>query len=114
MRDKPVAGDELQKAKNQEQSSFVFGQDSIFSEALMLGTYQMLGDYRMVDRYLSGIDKVTPADIQRVAREYLVDSNRTLGVLVPTGVLPHRGGGAAGHGPISHATGAFVSGEASR
>jgi zinc protease len=105
LRDKPVGKEELQKAKNGEQASFVFGQDSIFNEALMLGTYQMLGDYRMVDKYLSGIDKVRPADIQRVVKKYLVQTNCTLGVLVPTGMLPHKAGGAMSHGPISHAPG---------
>jgi zinc protease len=103
LRDKPISGEELQKAKNLEEASFVFGQDSIFREAMLLGLYQMLGDYRMVDEYLKGIDKVTAPDVQRVAKEYLVDSNRTLGVLVPTGVLPHQGGGAVAKGAVRHA-----------
>jgi len=41
--------------------------------------------------------------VQRVAKQYLVDSNRTVGVLVPTGLLPHEGGGPAG-GAVSHAS----------
>ena len=59
LRDTPPGAEELQKAKNGEQASFVFGQDSILNEAMMIGTYQLLGDYRMVDKYLAGIDKVT-------------------------------------------------------
>jgi zinc protease len=100
--EKPVGSEELQKAKNSEQASFVYGQDSVFNEAMMLGTYQLLGDYRMLDQYLARIDKVTAEDVRRVARQYLVDSNRTVGVLVPTGVAAHRHGGAS-HGPVSHA-----------
>jgi zinc protease len=103
LRDHPPGAEELQKTKNQEQASFVFGQDSILDEAMMLGSYQLLGDYRTVDKYLAGIDKVTPDDIQRVAREYLVDTNRTVGVLVPIGILRRPGGGEMSHGPISHA-----------
>jgi len=61
----PVGADELQKAKNLEQSSFVFAQDSIFEEALQLGVWEMLGDYHLMDRYLTEIDKVTAADVQR-------------------------------------------------
>jgi zinc protease len=102
LREKPAGAEELQKAKNQEQASFVFGQDSIFNEAMMIGTYQLLGDYRMLDKYLAGIDKVTAADVQRVAHKYLIASNRTVGILVPTGVLPHAAGGTA-HGPVRHA-----------
>lgn len=102
LRTTPVGAEELQKAKNLEQATFVYGQDSIFNEAMMLGLYQMLGDYRMLDRYLERIDKVTAADITRVASKYLVDSNRTVGVLVPTGVLPHPAGGPSG-GIVHHA-----------
>jgi zinc protease len=93
MRDAPVGAEELQKAKNLEQAQFVYGQDSVMREAEMLGVYEMLGDYHMVDKYLDGIDKVTTADVQRVAKTYLVATNMTEGVLVPTGVLPHGGEG---------------------
>jgi zinc protease len=96
LRDKPVGAEELQKAKNLEQAQFVFGQDSIFREAMMLGIYEMLGDYHLADKYLAGIDKVTAADVQRVARKYLVATNMTEGVLVPTGVLTHEAGGLRG------------------
>jgi zinc protease len=94
---KTVADDELQKAKNQEQAEFVYGQDSIFREAMLLGQYEMLGNYKLVDQYLDGINKVTAEDIQRVAKQYLVQPNRTVGELVPTGTLPHPGGGPAGN-----------------
>jgi zinc protease len=88
-----VSPGELQKAKNQEEASFVFGQDSIFREAQLLGVYQMLGDYHLVDQYLGQIDRVSAADVRRVIKHYLVKPNRTLGVLVPTGLLPHEAGG---------------------
>ncbi len=109
LREHPPGAEELQKAKNGEQASFVFGQDSIINEAMLIGTYQLLGDYRMVDKYLGGIDKVRAEDVQRVARTYLTDTNRTVGVLVPTGLLPH-GGGEGSHGPVSHATSAALGG----
>ncbi len=93
LRDKPVSAEDLQKSKNLEQAEFVFGEDSIFQQAMLLGVYQMLGDYRMVDQYIPNIDKVTVADVQRVARKYFVKSNRTVGVLIPTGLLPHEAAG---------------------
>lgn len=103
LRDKPVGEQELRKAKNLEQADFVFSQDSIFREAMLIGLYQMLGDYRMVDQYLPNIEKVTPADIQRVAKQYLVENNRTLGILIPTGVLPPgAGGGGRSGGAVHH------------
>lgn len=103
LRDHPVDADELQKAKNLEAAQFVFGQDSVFREAMLLGIYEMLGDYKQVDAYLPGIDKVTAADVQRVARKYLVSENRTTGVLIPTGVLPKGAmGGGLGGGQVRH------------
>jgi len=96
LRDHLVSADELQKAKNLEAAQFVFGQDSVFNQAMWLGIYELLGDYRQVDAYLPGIDKVTAADVQRVVRKYLVGDNRTTGVLIPTGMLPK---GAMGGGP---------------
>jgi zinc protease len=92
-----VRPEELQKAKNLEEAAFVFGQDSILREAELLGVYQMLGDYHLVDQYLPAIDRVTLGDVQRVVKRYLVKSNRTTGLLIPTGLLPHEaGGGPAG------------------
>jgi zinc protease len=101
LREKPVTDAELNKAKNQEQAGFVFGQDSVFEEAMQLGLYQMLGNYRMIDQYIGNIDKVTAADVQRVAGKYLMNKNRTVGVLVPTGMLRHEAGGGIG-GPVHY------------
>ena len=102
LRDHPVGADELQKAKNLEQAQFVFSQDSIFREAMLLGIYELLGGYKQLDDYLPGIDKVTAADVQRVARKYLVNQNRSLGVLIPTGMLPKGAGGGGLSGGTVH------------
>src|SRR6185312_2814473 len=40
------------------------------------------------ERYLAAIKRVTPADVQRVAREYLTPENRTLYALLPEGTAP--------------------------
>ena len=79
-----VSDRELQKAKNQIESAFVFGQDSIFGQAMKIGYYEALGDWRLMDGYLDGIRKVTREDVQRVALKYLDRDRRTVGVLVPT------------------------------
>jgi len=36
-----------------------------------------------MDTYLEGIRKVTPEDVQRVAKKYLTGDNRTEGILIP-------------------------------
>jgi len=110
LKSKSVGAEELQKAKNLEQASFVFSQDSVFEEAVQLGVWEMLGDYHLLDRYLAGIDKVTAADVQRVIKKYMVKTNCTLGVLVPTGILPHQEAGGGAGGAVHHAPALDVSG----
>ena len=79
-----ISDRELQKAKNQIESAFVFGQDSIFGQAMKIGYYEAVGGWRLMDDYLDGIRKVTREDILRVAKEYLNRDRRTVGVLIPT------------------------------
>lgn len=74
---------ELTKAKNGLEASFVLGQDSLFYEALLLGQYEVAGGWRQVDKYVSSIRAVTPADLLRVAAFYLTPTNRTVGTLEP-------------------------------
>jgi len=75
---------EVQKAKNQIESSFIMEQDSIYTEAMKYGAFEMLGDWRLFEKYLESIKKVTPEDVVRVAKKYLNEDNRTVGILVPT------------------------------
>jgi zinc protease len=80
----PPSEKETQKAKNQIEASFIMEQDSIYSEAMKFGIFEMLGDWRLIDRYLEGIKKVTPEDVVKVAKKYLEEDNRTVGILIPT------------------------------
>jgi zinc protease len=75
---------EVQKAKNRIESSFIIQQDSIYLQAMKYGMFEMLGDWRLIDQYLEGIRKITPEDVVRVARKYLTEDNRTVGILIPT------------------------------
>ena len=74
---------EVQKAKNQIEASFIMGQDSIYMQARMIGTFEMIGGWRLWEKYLEGIRQVSPEDIMRVAVKYLVADTRTTGILIP-------------------------------
>jgi zinc protease len=74
---------ELEKAKNQVESSFIFAQDSIFGQAMKIGFYEATGDWRRMNSYLAGIRKVTREDIRRVAQLYLDRDRRTVATLIP-------------------------------
>jgi zinc protease len=75
---------EIQKAKNQIESSFIMEQDSIYLQAMKYGIFEMLGDWRLIERYLEGIRNVKADDIVKVAGKYFTDYNRTVGILIPT------------------------------
>ncbi len=74
---------EIQKAKNQIEAAFVFAQDSTYSRAFYTGMFEMLGNWRLMDKYLEGVRKVKPEDVQAAAKKYLIDDNKTVGILVP-------------------------------
>jgi zinc protease len=74
---------EVQKAKNQIEADFIMNQDSIFYQAMILAQFEMIGGWRLKNTYLEGIRKVTPGDVQRVAKKYLVEDKRTVGILIP-------------------------------
>jgi zinc protease len=79
----PLPDRELQKAKNQIESEFIFAQDSAHNLAEMLGKYESVATWKLLDGFVDGVRKVTAADVQRVAQKYLVKENRTVAILVP-------------------------------
>ena len=75
---------ELQRAKNQVEASHIFEQDSNFRRAMLLGQAESVGaGWRKIDQFVERIRAVTAKDIQRVARQYLTEDNRTVGTLIP-------------------------------
>lgn len=83
LKSEPVGERELAKAKNQIEAGFVFSQDSLFSQAMLLARYEMALSWRYLDNYIPGVRKVTAADIMRVAKKYFNPETRTTAVLVP-------------------------------
>lgn len=79
----PVSDKELQKAKNQIEASFILGQDSNFNRAMLLGQYETVASWKLLDKYVDGIRKVKAEDLMRVANKYFSEDNRTVGILVP-------------------------------
>jgi zinc protease len=91
VRDKAPSAHEVDKAKNQLLSSFVFGLESVTGLARQIGTsWVHTGDPGHFLSEMAKFNAVTAADVQRVARKYLDAKNLTL-VVIPAG-------GAAGAG----------------
>ena len=91
-----VGKQELEKARNQLEASFIFAQDSLFYQAMLLARHEIAFSWKRVDDYLPSIRKVSPEDIQRVAKKYLNPDNRTAGILIPLPPKEGKPGPAAG------------------
>ncbi|NIO03517.1 MAG: insulinase family protein, partial [Proteobacteria bacterium] len=67
----------------QLEASHTFGQDSLFYQAMTLARYEIADNWKRIDDYVPSIRKVTPEDIRRVVRRYLIPDNQTVGILIP-------------------------------
>ena len=78
--------EELQRAKFNMESSFVYSRETMDGLAGKLGFFEVnLGDYAFEKKYIENIRKVTPDDVKRVASKYLTPENMTVSVLMPLG-----------------------------
>jgi zinc protease len=72
LKTKPPTPDEMRKAKDQVMNSFIFNYDTpekILNEQVLLAFYGYPPDF--LERYKDGIEKVTAADVTRVANKYI-------------------------------------------
>ncbi|MGH9862500.1 MAG: M16 family metallopeptidase [Candidatus Acidiferrales bacterium] len=79
-----ISEEELERVKRRARAQLVRQLSSNSGLAERLASYQVLtGDWRNLFRQLEAIDNVTREDIQRVAKTYFTDRNRTVGYIVP-------------------------------
>jgi zinc protease len=83
LKTEPVTDEELQRAKNQVEATFVFQEDSVHRRAALLARFELIGGYAEKDRFVERLRAVTAADVQRVARTYFADDKKNVGVLLP-------------------------------
>lgn len=77
-----ITAAELQKIKNQKLVELYQQLETINGKSNNLGNYEVFfGDYRKLFGAPEAYNKVTTADIQRVAQKYFRKSNRTVGIL---------------------------------
>ena len=95
-----ITDDELKMIKTRTKANLIRGLAENEGLANQLATYQTrYGDWRELFRSVDRIDKVTKADIRRVANETFNDTNRTVGVienLAGTGQGEEQGSGDQG------------------
>jgi zinc protease len=84
LKDEPVTDEELARVKSGVVASAVYELDSIFYQAMKIGQLEAVGlDWRLADEYVERINAVTAAQVQAVAKKYLVEEALTVAVLDP-------------------------------
>lgn len=77
-----ISAQELQKIKNQKLMQFYSQIETINGKSNNIGTYELFfGDYKKMFNAPAEYEKVSVADVKRVANEYFKKSNRTVGIL---------------------------------
>jgi len=77
-----ITENELQKVKNSKLMSFYSEVETINGKSNTVGDYEVFfGDYKKMFDAPAEYNKVTVADVQRVANKYFKKSNRTVGIL---------------------------------
>ena len=82
LRSRPPTEAELQRAKNDLLNSFIFRYDSpekVLNEQVTLAVYGYPADF--LERYRAGVEKVTSADVVRVAQKYVQAENLAIVVV---------------------------------
>jgi zinc protease len=84
-----VSANEVQKAVKQFISATLSTRKTMEGQANDLGgSWLAASNLTFSERYLAAVKRVSHADVQRVAREYLTAENRTLYALLPNGSTP--------------------------
>ena len=84
IKNEPVGAEELARAKTNIERDFIRAKETMQGQARKLGYFELeTGDYGYERLYLERVRNVTPEDILRVARKYLVQKNLTAGALLP-------------------------------
>ena len=72
----------------QIEADFVYQNDSVSAQAGQIGRFAAINQPHYLDTYLDHIRKVTPAEIQRAAKQYLTADNRTVAYFDPQPLPP--------------------------
>jgi zinc protease len=77
-------GEEVERAKTTLLKNIELSLTKSEQIGLDMSEWIAMGDWRLFFIHRDRVEKVTPADVQRVAAAYLKPSNRTLGFFIPT------------------------------
>ena len=77
--------DEISRAVKQARALFAYSTENITNQAFWLGFSETFAAYDWFLNFVPSLGQVKPANIQRIAKEYLQPSRRVIGTYIPTG-----------------------------
>jgi zinc protease len=80
----PPTAEEVSRAREYELKEWELTLRNTERVAIRLSEWMAMGDWRVMFLHRDRLEKVTPGDVARVGKAYLVRNNRTSGVYVPT------------------------------
>jgi zinc protease len=84
LREDLVSEEELKRIKAQVVTSDVYQKDSVFYQAMQIGSLESVGlGWQVSDQYVDKVKAVTAEQVRDVARKYLIDDHLTVAVLDP-------------------------------
>lgn len=75
--------EEFLKARKQIRAQYIYSQETVTSQAFWLGQMEIVDNAARVDTLADELAAVTPEDVQRVVRTWLVPEQRTTGWQLP-------------------------------
>ncbi len=79
-----VSDGELKRVKSQLIASQVYKRDSVFGQAMEIGSMEMAGiSFLQIDRIIEKLAAVTPEQVKAVAQKYFSDEQLTIATLQP-------------------------------
>jgi zinc protease len=79
-----VTPEEIERVKQQYLAADAYKRDGTAAVAMELNEWIAVGDWTLYLNFPQKVEEVTPADVQRVARQYLNEDQSTVGWFVPT------------------------------
>jgi zinc protease len=84
LKQKGILDSELKRIKVRILSEQIYKRDSIFGQAMEIGSTEMAGfSWKDINYMLDKMQTITPEQVQAVAKKYLVDEGLTIAVLDP-------------------------------
>lgn len=91
-----ISQEELDRVLAQAEAQYIYHQDSIQSQAIILGSLISVGlPADTLDNWVENLRKVTPEQIQKVAQKYFATDKQTVATLMPNGEEARGNAGSA-------------------